>query len=96
MTPDEEALEIGMAKMGDLEATAFQALKALPQDRRGLVTCWFCPVCQAFVGPGEKFCCPWPEVKAKTLLDRAEAAWGSLPPETPFGVVLRLIREHLA
>lgn len=35
-------------------------------------------------------------MQPRALLARAEAAWGSLPPETPFGVVLRLIREHLA
>lgn len=34
-------------------AAAFQALLALNAKDRGMVLCWFCSRCSAFIGPGE-------------------------------------------
>lgn len=35
---------------------AFHLLKEMPQEDRGFVLCWFCPVCYRYIPPGGGCC----------------------------------------
>jgi hypothetical protein len=39
-----------------LIATTMAALRSMTEHERGMIFCWFCPVCHKYIGPGENFC----------------------------------------
>lgn len=55
--PDEHGKPLPQNRM-EMVRQAFQAMKALTNHERGLITCWFCHHCGRYVGPGDScHCC---------------------------------------
>jgi hypothetical protein len=53
--PDDKGQPLPEGKQ-ELIRLVMAALRSMTEHERGMIFCWFCPVCHKYIGPGENFC----------------------------------------
>ncbi|MBX3205095.1 MAG: hypothetical protein KF764_08495 [Labilithrix sp.] len=71
-----------MSEYTDEMRQALAMLKAMTNEQRGRVLCWFCSACRRYVGPGDSCRCERDEAFARQFLCHGYAvAAGTKCPE---------------